>query len=281
MKNLWSLAGVLGSVLLAFGGIQQSSAMLPSLDDHPWTGYFVGCDSRRHEFGLTSQGKMVLRAKDSKGNALGRKAEIPITIAIEEIGPNGKSTVKKIDPGSLESEQEMTDNFEKVVVTGKVTGDASFEVILEHSRGKISLGGRILDPGTLTASALRFSFRVKIPNVYSRVKKETKKEQKDFERRIKDDRVILKWTNKKRVKVPLDEDVDASSKEINGPGIASIQVELSTYKGRKLEFAASENSMIQLANRKPAPINQGFIVNWLPDPAKDPEGKARFLIEVK
>ena len=36
-----------------------------------------------------------------------------------------------------------------------------------------------------------------------------------------------------------------------------------------------------LWNAKPAPLHEGFTINWVPDAAKDTDGKARLAIEVK
>jgi hypothetical protein len=109
-----------------------------------------------------------------------------------------------------------------------------------------------------------------------------KKEQKAFQKKAEGDSLTLQFVDGKREKKPLGENVDMSSKEINGPGIAELILECETYKGRKIQFTASpDNSSITLANPKAAPIYMGFWVNWSPDPAKDPEGKARLAISVR
>jgi hypothetical protein len=60
-----------------------------------------------------------------------------------------------------------------------------------------------------------------------------------------------------------------------------MKVEIGAYQGKALEFTASENSKIALWTRLEQPFNEGFSINWYPDPAKDPETKARLNFTVK
>jgi hypothetical protein len=182
----------------------------------------------------------------------------------------------------LTSEQPASIGFNDITYRGKVTGDASFEVTINNDRGKISLGGKLLDPGTLK-NPLRFAIIVNFPNGYpdNSEKAEGKKEEKAFADKTKNDRLQLKWTDGKGVKPSLTEATDASSKEINGPGISALSLELSSFQGKKLEFFASDGSSFTLSNASGKSLHDGFKATWLVDPAKDPEGKARLSFEVK
>lgn len=114
-------------------------------------------------------------------------------------------------------------------------------------------------------------------------KKTDKKEGGDAEvlKKIEKDRIDMKWTDGTRKKLSLIDEVDATSKDINGPGIAGAEIEIGAYQGRKFLFIASPNSAMTLANDKTEPLFQGFWLNWTPDPAKDKEGKARLTFEAK
>lgn len=271
------------SAVVFFGstGLQTVSAQLPSLNEKPWLGYFAVYENRNFQFTVTGMGKVDLTPKNEKGLPMARTAAISIVLGIEEIQPDGTFRLKAIQPGTLESADLPTDKFKKTVIRGKVAGDAAFEATLEQDGGQILIGGRITDPGTLKKHPLRFVVRTKIPNMYAKDKKEEKKDLKAFEKKIKSDNVDLKWTDGERHKVTFEESVDVTTKEVNGPGIASAAVEITAYKDTKFLFTASENSSIALWNAKPAPLHQGFFLIWSPDAAKDPEGKARFGIQVK
>lgn len=276
----WIVAGF-ASLLVSAASIQTAAAQLPFLDESPWLGYFGVFENNRFQFTFAAQGKVSIIPLDEKGKPVSGIMTIPLIYGIEEVLPDGRTQMKKIDPASLESTDKATDKFQKAVIRGKVTGDATFEATFEVDHGMISIGGHVTDPGKLTKNPLRFAVRVKLPNAYSKVKKEEKKDLKAFEKKIKSDRIDLKWTDGKRLKKSFDESVDVTTKEINGPGISNAEVEIGAYKDRKFDFTASENSSMRLWNDKPGPLHEGFWITWQADAVKDPQGKARFSIQVK
>ena len=274
--GLWAV-GYLGLT-----GISPVSAELPGLEEKDWLGYFVGFQNKKFQFAITSQGKAAIKVIGKKGEPLAKKLTIPVEFLVEEIRPDGKASVRNLMPETLESAQPATLKPQQIVIRGKVTGEASFEVFVNEDRGVISMGGRLLDPGTLTKNPLRFSIRLKFPDAYPSAKAAgDKKEEKELKKKLKNDRLQLSWTDGTRVRQPTDKAVDAGSKEINGPGIAAMQVEFSSYDEKKFEFTASPSSTMTLAGGPAAPLHQGFTLTWLADAAKDPEGKARLSFEVK
>jgi hypothetical protein len=270
-------AGLMGAV-----GILPVGAALPTMKEKQWLGYFVGVQNRAFQFGLTPDGKAFIKPMGKKGEPVSSKLTIPVTFKVLETMPDGKVVSRQIVPESLESAQPATDKPENIVIKGKVTGDAAFEIFVNEERGGISLGGRLVEPGNLQ-NPLEFSIDLRIPDVYAHAKKKTgnKKEEKAFEEKAAKDRLQLIWTDKKRVKTSLTDKVDASSKEISGPGIAAVQLELSAYDEKKLEVTASENSSIKLENRPPASLVEGFTMTWTANSGKDPQGKARLNIDMK
>lgn len=274
-------ASLVAAVLFGLIGTQRVTAELPILKKQPWIGYFAVVENRNYHFSIDTNGVAILTLMNPKGEPMGVATQIAISCIVEEILPNGETQLKKIKKGSLESTDPATDKLEKTSIRGSVTGDAAYEVAVEQDRGVISIGGRITDTGTLTKNPLRFTVRVKIPNVYAAVEKEGRMAQKAFEKRIKDDRMVLKWTDGKQLKQAFTERVDVTSKEINGPGIANAEVEMNYYNGKRLLFNAAENSAITLWNDSPAPLHEGFTLNWVVDTAKDPTGKSRLSLHVK
>ena len=267
---------------LCFAGITPVLAELPGLTEREWLGYFVGFQNKKFQFAITSQGKAAIKVLGKRGEPLAQKLTIPVEFLVEEIHPNGKANVRNLKPETLESAQPATHKPQQIVIRGKVTGEASFEVFVSEDRGVISLGGHLLDPGTLTKNPLRFSIRVKFPDAYPSAKTTAdKKEEKELKDKLKNDRLQLSWTDGTRVRQPIDKAVDASSKEINGPGIAAMQVEFSSYDEKKFDFTASPGSTMTLSNSKSGPLHEGFTATWMADPAKDPAGKARLSFEVK
>ena len=163
----------------------------------------------------------------------------------------------------------------------KSKGDAAFEITIEQKRGTILVGGRVLDPGSLTNSprvALRADYIAPYPYA-----KEDQDEVtgKAFQKKIKGDNITLKRTDKKVVKLAMNEEVDAKSEAVTGSGIAEATIDICSYDGRKFTFMAAPNSAISLSNKQPQPLRKGFSIHWKPDPAKDPDGKSRLAILVR
>ena len=260
--------------------MHSASAQLPALNDPPWLGYNAVYANKRFQFGVTSLGKISLTPIGDKGAPVSHALAIGLEIAIEETLPTGKVVVKNLQSATLESSQPATDKLEKTVIRGKVTGDASFETQIEQDRGMILMSGRLVDPGTIK-NPLRFTIHAKFPTAYPYDEPKDKKAEKAFEKKIEGDRIDLKWTDGKRKKQNLIDSVTAASPEINGPGIAAAQIEMVAYKGKKFVFTASENSSMNLAAENTGPLHKGFSIIWVPDTAKDKDGKARFSFDVK
>lgn len=280
MKSPSIIRGISAAFAMTVLAPSSVQAQLPALNDPPWLGHFIGVESKRFHLGVTSMGKITLNPLGDRGTPIGHKLTVTLEIGILETTADGKQTLRRLKPESLTSSDPATDDLKKVVIRGKVTGDASFEATIEQERDVISFGGRVLEPGTLKGP-LNFVVSVGIPSAYPYDKAEDKKEEKAFQKKIEDDRLDIKWTDGKRVKQTFEKEVDASSKELNGPGIAAAQVEISSYKGKKFLFTATENSAMTMANKKPGPLHLGFDLNWQPDPEKDKEGKSRLSLEVK
>lgn len=271
----WLTALALAFVSVSHG--TSARADLPELNEKPWLAHFAGFESRRFNFGYTSKGKGLLIPIGKSGSPVGHTLHLPIQIVVEETLPSGTVTAKQIKPETLETKDAASDKFEKLSFTGKVTGDASFEAHLEVNRGVVSIGGRMLDPGTLTKNPVRFCIRVGVPSLYRYDSKDTKA----FRDKVSRDELRLVWTDGKRLRVPGDEEVDARSPEVNGSGIADLELNAAAYQGKKISLAATAGSSMALWHRHAQPLYEGFSINWYPDPEKDPEGKSRLSFEVK
>ena len=166
-----------------------------------------------------------------------------------------------------------------MVIRGTAAGGAKFEAIVHEERGAIELGGRLVDPGTLKNP--RFSVQVVFQDVYSKsVPAGDEKKIEAFQEKIADDRVLLVLKDRKRVKLSPAEAKDAA--EINGPGIEVMEMEMAAYQDNEFEITATgESAMTVTTAGSAAPINKGFTLTWVADPAKDAGNKARLRIEVK
>ncbi len=262
-------------------GLAPCPAALPELNVTPWFGHFLAFSNKKFTFGLTSLAEGKLTPLGRAGKPLNYQLLLPLAFFVEEVQPNGRVVTKKILPASLTTGDPATAKPGKVSFRGKVTGGASFEGHVEVDHGVVTVGGRILERGTLTKNPLRFGIQVSFPNAYRSVPQRDKREVKAFEALLKNDRVSLVWSDGKRVNLTGLGKIAPDSAAINGPGITELKVVLSAYQGKVFEFGATPNSRIDLWNRLEQAVHAGFVVKWYPDPARDPEGKARLRMEVQ
>ena len=268
-------------ILFTCSGLQPGSAELPALGNPPWTGYFVVYSSKIYQFGIYASGEFRLSAMAANNEPVMEKLVVPIVVAIEETLPDGKVEIRKVQPGSLQSAQAATERLGKAIITGKVAGDATFECTVEQSRGTILIGGRVLESGTLK-NPLRLVIRAAFSSPYPYLKdNQNEKAAEAFKKKTKADGIAFKRLDRKADKLPVDQNVDAASPEVNGPGISEAEVRICSYDDRKFVFVASSNSAITLENQAGQPLSKGFSIKWHPDPAKDPAGSARIAIDVR
>lgn len=275
-------AGVFAVGLLGVTGFSPVSAQLPSLSEKDVLGYFVAADSKSLQFRIAADGKASIKVLDSKGDPVNNELTIPVVFTVEETLPDGKTIARKIIPESLESAQPATLKPKDLTIKGKVTGDIGFEVFVSEDRDGIFLGGHLLNPAEMK-NPTRFAIEVRIPNAVPKGKpdEDGKKAAKELEDKMKDDKVQLVWTDGKKGKITGDKAVEGSSKEVTGSGITTASVEFGTYKERKILVTAAPNSSIRLVNPSARPLPEGFSLFWSADPAKDPQNKARVVIEVR
>lgn len=279
----------LTTLLTAFMGM-PCSAELPALMEKPWMGQFAVFKNRKYQITVSNQGEIRLAPLGKDGEVIGAYITIPIKFGLEETLPNGKTRLLNILPESLESSDPATDSLEKTIIRGKVTGGAAFEATLEEARGIVTIGGRVTDPGPTKKNPLGFSVLTTIPYFFGHVDKETPAQLKEFETKIKDDYIQVKWTNGKRNKEMFTSTVDAGSPEMNGPGISSAEIGITPFQGKKFLLSASDNSSMRTANSRRAtsktdkagaPLYEGLLISWTADASKDPQGRARISFQVK
>jgi hypothetical protein len=281
MKNRLSVAMILVPLISFSFGMPKAGAELPTLPKAPWINYFAAYSNRSFRIGVSTKGLIELTVMKDKDVPVIEKLVIPIEVTVQEALPDGRMNILKLDPESLSSEQDPTSELGRVAIRGSVTGKVTIEITLEQSRGSILIGSRIIDPGS-AKQPLKVILNAAFSAPYPYVKQDQDEVTGEaFQKKIKNDRIELIWTDKKSVKVPLNKDVDASSPEVSGPGISSAVVDVISYAGKKIQFIASPNSAMVMLNPRVQPLRKGFSIQWSPDPKKDRDGKARLAIAVK
>lgn len=252
----------------------SASAQLPTLSEKPWLGHFVGYECREYRFGIKETGVMGLEVFSSKGAAMG--FDKTVIIAVEVVENNGTAkTIRRPLSDSFTTSDPASDEPEKVTLKGKVGGNAEFELVIEFDKEQMKFGARITNPGTLKNPTLQI--RSRFQKVYHRTPEDK------LEEMTEKDRIDIVTLDKKREKIKAFEPIDLASEKVSGKGLSNLRVEMKAYEGKRFEYAIEGPGRIVLGNPgdvATAPMH-GFSVIWQADAAKDPEGKARFVMQVK
>jgi len=262
-------------VLPAFGE-------LPFIESGEWRGYYAVHEAQRYDFIYKHDGEMLLipKKRDKEGVAVANR--IKLEYGIEEMRPDGTTVFKQTRSGSLEAEHGATDKIDRIVVRGTTTGDAVYELVIEESRDVVSVGGRVVEVGSLTEHPLRFMVRVTLPNVYRRVEVHDRDDERDFDKRTRRDYLEVVRIDHSKVSLTNDDTAVMDGAQLTGSGVEEIEMRLSYYEGRRFFFAASRNSGIAIANaRSPGPWYEGMLLHWTTDPSKDRDGSGRLNFWIK
>lgn len=128
-----------------------SHAQLPQLGEKPWLGHFIGIKEKKFQFGITSKGDAVLHPLKRDGTMVALFNPIKVNYEILETMPDGKVVSQQVKVDSLASAQPPVEDPKlPVTFTGKVTGDAAFEMTVAPERGGFSLSGKVTDKGSVT-----------------------------------------------------------------------------------------------------------------------------------
>lgn len=252
----------------------NAHAQLPTLPEKPWLGHFVGHECRDYRFGIKETGVMGIEVFSSKGAAMGFDKTVIFAVEIVE-NDGATKTIRRPLSDSFTSANPATNKPEKVTLKGKVGGNAEFELVIEFDDEQMKFGARITNPGTLKNPTLQI--RSRFQKIYHRTPEDK------LEELTKKDRIDIVTIDKKREKLSAFDPVDLASEKISGKGLSNLRVEMKAYEGKRFEYAIEGPGRIVLGNPgdvATAPMH-GFSVIWQADAAKDPEGKARFVMDMK
>lgn len=274
MKSIRTMLWV-GTLGLAIG-LQELGAILPTMNEAPWTGFFAGYENRSFHLAIGPDGSVKLSPLNQDGNLPDQFLVITGRFEVEEVKPDGSLAWHEIDPESWTSEQAAALNPKPFKMAGKTKDGMDVVLDVSLERGVLKLGGKVT-PAAASANPLRLAFRLDMPNVYPSGAGD---DEKAFYKRIRRDSVSVDRLEGGREKFKGDEQQDAA-KKVTGKGLRAATFEFDAYQGKRIHFEVEGQAMLQLENGGEKPLNNGMAVRFRPDPAKDPEGKSRLLIGVR
>lgn len=249
---------------------------LPQLNEKPWIGWYAASEQRNFRFGVKSDGEGVLIPMKGRDETASPRKWIDFMPVIEEVLPSGRIVTKENLEDGWEAVTPVSDDAEKITYRGTVTGGARFEVNLEIDGNEVRGGGRILEKGELTENPIQFSLRVRIPNVYHFVD-----DPEDIEELAERDKIQIERIDGKKLKFDAWKPVWAEKEDCSGPGVQTARVDLDGMEGFKVDLEAGDKGAFHMYNGSLRPLYKGVTFGWRPDPAKDADGKGRFVLEFK
>lgn len=287
------LVPIIMAVAWLASGFASLYAELPTLKNAPWLGFFAGHTGPRGMFGIAQDGSLYYNHLNDETTASSGYFHRTYP-AVAETRPDGTVIIHRLLRETLRTEMEATDKPGTVTYRGQVKGGASIEVVVEFTRRDVSIGGRIVDPGSGN-HPLQFCFYTQAPAYYltygeKRILREgTAEEKAKLEGQIARQKsnaakesLGLRRLDGKRVKLPLLDKVDLSSPTLNGDGFTAIEVDLGCLKGRKIGITATEGSRMKLSHKEPRPIfKYHYYFTWMEDPAASPAGRARMVFTTR
>ncbi|WP_411827427.1 hypothetical protein [Luteolibacter sp. AS25] len=248
-----------------------ATAELPEITRKPWAGYFIGIEERKFQFGYLPNGEGELDPVDSRGEKISANNSIEIEFKVLETAPDGKVVSKQIKPGSLTSSSPADKNPTKpITISGKVTGDATFQIIITPGSKTFSLSGAITDQGSLK-NPLTFLISANFnPYVYQSAS--DKDELEKFEKKIKREEMLIELSSGKSEKIEFTENANLSEK-FPEP-IKNLELKTAAYGGTEFEFSATGDSKIIFEDRGKDYLWNSFTLHWIPDPSASPDSQS-------
>ncbi|MGA0845426.1 MAG: hypothetical protein ACO3RV_02715 [Luteolibacter sp.] len=284
--------------LFAFLGSQFSvTAQLPTLSEGSYLGYHAIYRDRDIEFGISSDAEVRMQPGLSRGlsssfmrgtYAIEAKPKILIT------RDNGTQTNAKIKPESLTTDGEATEEFIKSNIAGEAGDAIRFGWNIEQVKGSIVMGGQCTAGDSQSASP-EFQIEIKIPAQLTKSKlsnlsklvaapaddRKAKRELRDFIRAYRDDRLAIRRVDGSTAKLLVAEPLTITMADLNGGGIAELELQSSIYEARRLIISADPGSSLSIETSRDKLLQPGFTITWKRDAEKDPEAKARVRIAVR
>ncbi len=191
--------------------------------------------------------------------------------------PDGKVVSKQVKSDSLTSEHPaVEDPKDPVTFTGKVTGDAAFEVTVAPERGGYSMTGKITDKGTLT-NPLQFVITMDF-DPYKNGAGDGDDAQENFEKKIKRDELRFETVSGKREKIEFLDKVNPAT--LYQEGFTTAELRTEGYGGVNFEMEATGKSRIVFEDKGEQEFWKGFSARWSVNEDGDP-AQAKFIVTAK
>ncbi len=272
--------------------VPANAELLPSMDKKPWLGYFSGYQRNGFEFRVDNEGKCLIYLKDRRARKkVGHKKTIKIYTEVLVENAQGKLIARRLkNDGNFVTDQKAGLKHKEVRYTAESGGDAKVEVHIKYDRNRITMDGRVLDPGSLKGEKIYLGFKVMVPAMYG--PSYNRAREKKLKAAMGKDRIrFVRAKDGKRVSLKSYEKVDLSDDELAAGGVTMLQVAMAGQKGSDFVFTTSDGSgAISFENRRrgaKAALWKGYYVKWKRPYVAGDDGEAKkdkvspFVVEIR
>lgn len=266
------------AVLLSLVLMPLCQAQLPSLQEEPWFGHFIGTSARSCQFGFTAAGAGKIRVIGDRRKLLTATLGLSVTLQVEETLADGRVVVRRIRPQSLRSDDAPTLELTQVTITGEVANGSRFELTIAQDSTEFEFGARLLETPKGVGDQ-RLVMLVRVPSMYSRDKgKEL--ESRKFVAKTRRDWIRLARLGEDRLeKVDPNANVDAA--ELTRGPLRTVQFRFAAHHDRTVFIDALGQSKLELTNREVIPLHRGFLVTWVPSAGSVESAKDRLRLKIR
>ena len=196
MKNLLAALICSTATLSSFPALAQG---LPSLQEDPFIACFGGRETRESLYQLGVDGILELRIKAKDDRILSHKGiEVKFFIAEQQVEDKSRWTRKKFEKEDLVTEQEATEDPEKLSFVATVSNGAKARVTYYFKNEMVYFESELLDKGQ-AKRPLRIGFDLKFRHAYHGVKDDA--DEKDWKQRTRGEKFFISFDYEKPVKV--------------------------------------------------------------------------------
>jgi hypothetical protein len=252
-------------LLLLAACLTPSFAELPQMSDKTeWLGYFVGWEQSAFDFGIGSDGELLMHPK--KSNKRGGHREVSIHYVVEEEIKGRWVRRKFLQEGGLSSENEKgLDPKKPVVVVTTVTGDTKVEWTQVVSRGKVVVKPKLLEKKS--GNNIRIGMEFVLPRLYRFNEKPDKRE---LRKKVGGDYIRgVRLKDGKKVRVKFDDvDDNITGEKFLQDGASELEVKSDGIMGKKftIENGSEKAGRIDVVTK--GPLYNSFKMTWMADMEK-------------
>lgn len=248
------------SLLLLTGCSWSLAEELPTMEDKPWLGVYLGHVGRGfdYSFGTDAKGEVHFKKGKKRENV---HNTFPVRYVLEE-EMGGKWVRRQIAEDGFTYDHEASAEKDKSTVVATYTGDTKVALTHEFEDGEIRFRGKIVQK--TTENPVRFGVEVYVPYTWRNHGGE-QPSKRDLRKKLRDSEIrAVRAKDGKKVKYEMWEDLNIGDADHLGEGAKELLVDIERFSGRKVTFEMGNEDQGLFRFQQSGRLYSGFRVTWYP-----------------